>query len=274
MKIKIVLPLIAFFALLFASCEKDELTQLDQVTEQSEEALSNAPVVDVLPKEVLTVATIKTNGHALFFDDLGEAGIVLREQLPSTEDDPASLLDEFGENVHPFEVFVALTTDEVAVPQSIAKTVDAATLAATQRTVDTDNTPFVSDDTTIKTLEDRSCYDEGFSGFRSRRCGITSSFTNDFKFCDNGRWYSNTRNSFFANYWRTVKNIDTWTNTICGLTTLEYHYYYNNRWYKYYSAELPNGVWRLIIHNSNYRYRRVVRNNSGGSFRAYARFYR
>ena len=280
--------LFATLAALFLSCEEPIIIEDAQELERIPEAeLLDAPEVDNLIPEAVTVAIIKKDGYVLYFDaiDEGKEAVVIREKVPQDKIDSPSI-QERNEEATPFDLFVSLTDKDVPVPQSIANMAEASVVKASGRTIDPLNLLYKNEDKELDEVQlEKACYNVGSTNFRNTYCGgIVESTNFDIRFCDEGTWTSHTRNSVFGGYWMGLNKISTSTNVLCGPTTMKFSRYefwvggqLNPQWIIYYQVSLPNGVWNINSHNppsyTKGNYKKVRRTTNNGSFRAYTRFF-
>lgn len=255
------------------ACDKENDQQI--VADKSQDAPTpDAQVVETLPFTPVELAAIEKDGHEFKFIDAGDEEIVVLEHLTSksTSADGRGLLAQYEES-SAFDIFLKVTDQNVAVPEKIAKTAKPGELQSVNRKIDATNSYLRIGSPEFVSTE-RACYDVGSAKFRKVYCyAPVSSTPNNIEFCDNGLWYSLTRQSYFDG-WRKTDDVKTWTNVKCGLTKVAFYKWYNSRWNKYYEVEFTNGIWYANTSSSSDYYRRVTRTrpNSSGSFRAFTRF--
>lgn len=271
--------MIAVGALLFlvTSCGKNEEVGVEIPEEEQIEIPTD--VLESTAPPAVELAKIQKDGHEYIFEVIGEENeIVILENLYGI-----SALENYDNSItaesnNAFEVFVALTNDNVKVPLRIAATVDESVIEASNREIDESESFFQILDpnyeTEVSEMEERGCYDVGWTTFRNNYCGPWQpSTTSDLRFCDPSlkTWlyrYSVINNS------TDFKKVRTWTNVVCGYTRISI--FDTNGWDQYtklYEKNLSNGLWWVNLFPNVPEYRVVGRQaKNGGKFRAYTRF--
>ncbi|WP_299890721.1 hypothetical protein [uncultured Lacinutrix sp.] len=279
---------LATLALFIASCEK---TEIIEESPNNEQELNETPTDDaVFPTEVSEIAKeiakIQKNGHEYRFIAVGENDdMVVIEKLYGMAEKNSESSNIDGE-LTPFEIFIALTDAAVKVPERIAITAKESIYKNSGRQIDKSNFPVeILDVNYSDSLTQKGCYDVGYTGFRNSYCGGTpvTSTPTDIRFCDNGLWTSNTRNSHYGGSWRERDDIQTWTNVVCGLTRVQFYAWKSSgiwpfnsySWHLQYQVDFTNGIWYANYYTSDYTERQVKRTRptNSGSFRAYTRFF-
>ncbi|MFD2561400.1 hypothetical protein [Aquimarina rubra] len=269
------------------SCDNKE----EELQDETLQKVNETPTEDaVYPTEVsetsLEIAKIQKDGHEYRFIAVGENDdMVVIEKLygiaeKSNED------SSLGEELTPFDIFVSLTNTKLPVPERIAKTAEQSALANSGRQINKSLAPLeILDPNYTDTGIQKACYDVGSTGFRNSYCGGTPvvSTPTDIRFCDNGLWYSNTRNSYYGGSWRERDDVYTWTNVVCGLTRVQFYAWKSSgiwpfnsySWQLQYQVDFTNGIWYAYYYTSDYTEREVrrTRPTNSGSFRAYTRFF-
>ncbi|MDY8137317.1 hypothetical protein [Aquimarina sp. 2201CG5-10] len=269
------------------ACEdREEDLQEEQAQEINDTPTKNA----VFPTEVsdisFEVAKIQKNGHEYQFIAVGENDdMVVIEKLYGTaeKNNETSNLEK---DQTPFDIFVSLTNKNILVPERIAKTAEGAALQTSGRTIEkSERLLEILDPNYVESIQQRACYDVGSTNFRNTYCGGTPvvSTPTDIRFCDNGLWYSNTRNSYYGGSWRERDDVQTWTNVKCGMTRLQFYAWKSSgiwpfntySWHLQYQVDFTNGIWYANYYTSDYTEREVrrTRPTNSGSFRAYTRFF-
>ncbi|WP_299894735.1 hypothetical protein [uncultured Aquimarina sp.] len=270
------------------SCEKP------QSESSSEQDLIGELNDDILPKS-REIAHIQKNGLDVKLFEIGDENDNEYEifQLIKLYDYDLLKNEELMiemENHSPFELFIELTDQDVAIPEALAKAAGYDAFQESGRTMDSSLKKVEILDNNYEEIFEKSssCYNESENTFRSQRCQVPLNSNPDYiEFCDSQTWTNNTRQSVFGGNWRKLNEAFTWTNVICGQTIVKF-YRYIDTWQLRKEVELENGIW-----NSSYwtvhivdpswppfsperrygRRLRVVRNQSStGSFRAYTRF--
>lgn len=281
-------PLLVIFGLILVGCEQkeEELPEEQQLHEEvNTSPTKDAEYVNTISSTSFDVATIQKDGHEYHFIALGEnddmivAETLYGEAAKNTEESLHSV------ELSPFNLFISLTTSDIAVPERIAKTAKASELSQAQRKVETSGVLFELKDPDYESIQQKSCYDIGSTNFRNSYCGgvpVVSTPT-DVRFCDNGLWNSLTRSSFYGGDWKELDDTYTRTNVVCGLTRLQFYAWENTaswpfsdwKWVLKYQVDMPNGYWYYYYYTSTNTERQVKRTrpNNSGSFRAYTRFY-
>ncbi len=276
--------------LFVTSCEKNEIDEIEQTDSSVQQKVNETPTEDaIFPTEVsetsIEVAKIQKNGHEYRFVAVGENDdIVVIEKLYGLAEknfEDSSLEGDLS----PFEIFVSLTDANIQVPERIAKASDEAIVKNSKRKISKSfSSVEILDSNYSETSNRMACTDIGATGFRNSYCGGTpvTSSPSDIRFCDNGTWTSNTRNSYFGG-WKELDDTFTWTNVICGLTRVQFYAYESSgiwpfnsySWKLKYQADFTNGIWYARYYTSSNTERQVKRTrpNNTGSFRAYTRFF-
>ncbi len=282
---------VAVFSLVLFSCEnkEEELKEVQNLEEQ--EVVNETPTEDaVFPTEVSEVskevALIQKNGHQYQFVSVGENDdMVILEKLygDSEKNNEKSSLEK---GLNPFDLFISITDSSLPVPDRIAKTAKGTALQDSGREIQVaEKSMQILDPNYQEAIQQKACYDVGYTGFRNTYCGgvpVVSTPT-DIRFCDNGLWYSNTRNSYYGGSWRERDDVYTWTNVVCGLTRVQFYAWKSSgiwpfnswSWHLQYQVDFTNGIWYAYYYSSDYTEREVrrTRPTSSGSFRAYTRFF-
>ncbi|WP_299248119.1 hypothetical protein [uncultured Aquimarina sp.] len=271
----------------FVACDNhEEELQDEQLQEVNETPTEDAIFPTEVSKTSLEVAKIQKNGHEYRFIAVGENDdMVVIEKLYGTAE-KSNEDSNLGEDLTPFDIFVSLTNASIQVPERIAKTAEGSALANSGRQINESLAPIeILDPSYTDSTIEKACYDVGSSGFRNSYCGGTpvTSTPTDIRFCDNGLWNSNTRNSYYGGSWRERDDINTWTNVKCGLTRVQFYAWESSgiwpfnsySWQLHYQVDFTNGIWYANYYSSNYTEREVrrTRPTSSGSFRAYTRFF-
>ncbi|MBQ4804180.1 hypothetical protein J8L88_15055 [Aquimarina sp. MMG015] len=275
------------FGIVFVACEnKEDELQDEQLQELQETPTKNAAYLDELSETSYEVAKIQKDGHEYHFIALGdEDEMIVAETLYGNASKNAE------ESLHsieqsPFNLFIALTSNSVSVPERVAKTAKGLELEQSGRNIKKNGALLeIKDPNYAEAIDQKACYDIGATDFRNIYCGgvpVVSTPT-DIRFCDNGLWTSLTRNSYYGGDWKELDDTYTRTNVVCGLTRLQFYAWENTaswpfsdwKWVLKYQVDLPNGYWYYYYYTSTNTERQVKRTRptSSGSFRAYTRFY-
>ncbi len=277
--------------LFVASCEKNEIDEIEQTNSSTEQAINETPTEGaIFPTEVsetaIEVAKIQKNGHEYRFIAIGENDemVVIEKLYGEAENNFEDSSLESG--LTPYEAFISLTDASIQVPERIAKTASEAVLKSSNRPVSASFSPVeILDANYAETTNRMACTDIGSTGFRNSYCGGTpvTSRPSDIRFCDNGTWTSNTRNSYYGGDWKELDDTYTWTNVICGLTRVQFYAWESSgiwpfnsySWKLKHQVDFTNGIWYAYYYTSSNTERQVKRTrpNNTGSFRAYTRFY-
>ncbi len=271
----------------FIACnDHEEELQDEQLQEANETPTKDAIYPTEVSETSLEVAKIQKNGHEYRFIAVGENDdmVVIEKLYGNAEknNEDSSLEGDLT----PFDIFVSLTDANLQVPERIAKTAEGSALTNSGRHISESLAPveILDPNYTDSTIE-KACYDIGATGFRNSYCGGTPvvSTPTDIRFCDNGLWYSNTRNSSYGGSWRERDDVQTWTNVKCGLTRVQFYAWKSSgiwpfnsySWHLQYQVDFTNGIWYAYYYTSDYTEREVrrTRPTNSGSFRAYTRFF-
>ncbi|WP_405208409.1 hypothetical protein [Aquimarina sp. LLG6339-5] len=249
---------------------------------------------DILPKSRI-IAHIQKNGLDVTFFEIGDENDNEYEIFQLTKLYDYNLLKNQEwmieiENYSPFELFLELTEDYIAIPEPLAKAAGYDAFKASGRTMDSSSKKIeILDDNYEKIFQKSSnCYNESENTFRSQRCQIPLNSNPDhIEFCDSQTWTDHTRQSVYGGNWRKLNEAFAWTNVICGRTTIKF-YRYIDSWQLRKEVVFDNGIWHssywtVHIVNPSWppfspakRYGRRLRverdQSSTGSFRAYTRF--
>ncbi|WP_298546306.1 hypothetical protein [uncultured Aquimarina sp.] len=281
------LAIVMTFGVVFVACEdREEELQDEQLQEVHETPTKDAIYPTEVSETSLEVAKIQKNGHEYRFIAVGENDdMVVIEKLYGTAE-KSNEDSNLGEDLTPFDIFVSLTNASIQVPERIAKTAEGSALANSGRQINESLAPIeILDPSYTDSTIEKACYDVGSTGFRNSYCGGTpvTSTPTDIRFCDNGLWYSNTRNSHYGGSWRERDDINTWTNVKCGLTRVQFYAWKSSgiwpfnsySWQLHYQVDFTNGIWYANYYSSDYTEREVrrTRPTNSGSFRAYTRFF-
>ena len=276
---------VCLLSIAFYSC--DNQTE-DLQEEEALQEINTTPTEEaVLPTEVSQiseiVATIQKDGHEYRFVAIGNNDdMVVIEKLygDAEKSNEASTITQ---DKTPFDIFVSITKQGLEVPERIAITAKGTALQDSGRKIQAvEKTIEIKDPNFSTNNTQKACYDVGYTNFRNSYCGGTPvvSSPTDIRFCDNGTWTSLTRSSYYGGSWRELDDTYTWTNVICGLTTVQFYAWKSSgiwpfnswSWQLEYQVEFTNGIWYANHYTSNNTERQVRRRASGGSFRAYTRF--
>ncbi|MHA7055859.1 hypothetical protein ACWGOQ_0001465 [Aquimarina sp. M1] len=293
-KIKLKTLMIPLLILVFYSCELEETNEAIDFDQTTVEAPEN--FVENQPKASI-IATIQNDGMEYTFIEIenenkNDYDIFLKGKVYDYEKltDIDWMRDIEGRN--PFETFVAITDDNISIPETLAKLGGLEAVKASGRTIENAKTAIYISDPNFEQIKQKSsaCYNESESTFRNQRCLVPLSSNPDYiEFCDSGIWTSHTRNSTFGGNWRKLNEAFTWTNVICGSTSVKF-YRHKGSWQLRKEVQLDSGIWYSsywtvtitqqnpwlpfspeIRTGSRLRVKRN-QNTSNNSFRAYTRF--
>ena len=265
---------IGVLLLFVTSCGKKNV-ELDTAEQSVSEILRDHDEAPIYNSHV--VAKIQKDGHEYQFVAIGDEGdLVILEKLYGEAEENFEHSNVADEDT-PYDVFLRITDNNVEVPLRIAETVDESEIENSNRQITTSSSrleildPEYSDYNT----EDRGCYDVGYNGFRNSYC-MSGGNRYDRRFCENWLQTWDYQGSAVGNGSNPprLKKVRTWTNVLCGTTTVKIHKQTGHYTYPLvYQVNFNNGIWYCNYHASSGEYWHVHRITSGGSkFRAFTRF--
>lgn len=272
--------------LIIVGCEqKEEVQAEEEVQEVNTAPTKDAAYSNDMSETSTVVAQIQKDGHDYQFIAIGDNDdmVVIENLYGNAAKNAEQSNQEIDQS--PLELFLAITDHTVNIPERIAVTGTQTVLSSSGRSVSTSNSSIQVLDPNYNQVQQKSCYDVGYTNFRNSYCGGTpvTSSPGDIRFCDNGLWNSNTRNSYYGSSWRELDDTFTWTNVVCGLTRVQFYAWessgvwpFNNwAWRLKYQVDFTNGIWYASYYTSSNTERQVKRTrpNNTGSFRAYTRFF-
>ena len=183
-----------------------------------------------------------------------------------------------------FELFIAITDQNVAVPHRIAMTVDPSVLETSKRMVipEGGEKVLIKDPNYTALVNLKTGYDVGASSFQTNNCNYPlSSNSNFIEYCDLGPYTGLTRSSYFGS-WQHVDSSYGEANNIGDIQRID-HYTWEN------TSGIFNPNWQWVLKfrhqfSTSTRWsrtsagpkteRRVIysRPTGSGSFRAYTLF--
>jgi len=285
MKTKLQLSSIALAMILsFTACEKSNDPLLE------EQVVSSTPTIDAaLPEETPTnqklVAKIQKDGHEYTFLKFGadsENNILITEKLYGSEEAKKDLsLFTINDNSTPFDVFIRITDNNVAIPSEIAKTIGNHLIEASKRNISNSKTTLEILDPNYEDypypVDDTACTDVGDTEFLEEYCGVPIiSLPNDISYCDSNRERLVGRSTRYGGQWKELTNTILLTNVVCGITRIQFYGWDGlGSWVLEAQVDYPDGVYSTKYTTSRKTERYVRRSrpyNDGGSFRSYTRF--
>lgn len=260
-KILIFSLIILTLSLSFVACEQQSMLS-EEVLQASETPTMELPDIQEADEYSPTlIATIQKDGHEIKFStsDLDDnQGIGMEESLygEASENGEAFYLDGLGEGTTPYDVFVRLTDETVAIPKSIAASAKDNQLAVSGRMVQENDNPVELLDanyTVTENLESRNCYgvnstDIGRTPFVMNYCRTPQNY--EIRFCDpNDNFGRLDRFTRFNGSWQKHRNARVWMNNTCGYVKIHFYSWSSSeRKWKYIKTKTSYGHPKRFTH--------------------------
>lgn len=263
--------------LVFIACEKsnDELYE-EKNLEINESPTEDAVLTDKVSFSSKEVARIHKDGFEYKFISIGNDGDMLVREISKGHHKKSNI----GKDDKPIDIFLKITSANVDIPLSIAKTASNSEIKNSGRKVTKQNTPLKILDQNFQGIQIYgSCLaDVGETTFENVYCQAPIvSTANNIEHCDENLETSLTRSSYFGGGWEDSDFVTAVTN-FCGDTRIQFYSWRLNgstfAWmldieYEYLSDGTETNVYFSPLNTE----RKVVRTSLGnGSFRAFTRF--
>ncbi len=267
----------------FIACEKSS----DELPAEQNQEMDSTPTEDaVLPtvesKESREVARIQKNGHDFTFIAVGDKDdmVITEELYGGAEKKKEDSKMNKEQKQTPFDIFIRITQENVAVPDRIAITADESTLRASGRKIMKTGSSVKIMDTNYTVSSQKWGTSVGYNTFQTTYCQspVTSTPTN-IEFCNPERRTLLIKSSIFGGQWKNIDDIYTVVNNIGNQTRVRF---YASRWNLFEgthweldkSVYINSSIGFATYYSSEYTRRRVRINGiSGARFRAFIRFH-